>query len=389
MPPRRLVVRPDCRCRSPRLPLAALDARVRCAGPRARDGAVVARVLSPRRAAHRRAIERRRLRVAAARRAHRHLRPAPERIAEPAAGHRLGVERAQGRRIRRRAQRADDGAALGARPRAPRDARARPARDSRCSASAAASARRPAASKREVLVVDSFDALERRAREARGRIVVFDVPYTNYGETVRYRVAGASRAARAGAVAMLLRSVGPVGLRTPHTGALSYADGIERIPAAAIAAEDAAMLARMQSRGTRVRMRLIDGSGRSAAKRRRPTSIAELRGRELPGEIVVARRPSRLLGRRHRRERRWRGVPDCLGSAAADEAGGPAAAAHGAPGAVHERGERPARRHELSRAPSRRAAAARDDGRGRHGRVRAVHRRLQRIEPRARAHGVA
>ena len=50
------------------------------------------------------------------------------------------------------------------------------------------------------------------------------------------------------AIAMLLRSVGPIGLRTPHTGALAYMEGTPRIPAAAIAAEDAAMLARIMAR---------------------------------------------------------------------------------------------------------------------------------------------
>ena len=144
----------------------------------------------------------------------------------------------------------------------------------------------PAGIEAETLVVDSFDALERRAREARGRIVVFDVPYTSYGETVRYRMSGASRAARAGAVAMLLRSVGPVGLRTPHTGALTYAEGLPRIPAAAIAAEDASMLARMQARGARVRLRLMMAA---ADQGEAPSAnvVAELRGRELPNELVV------------------------------------------------------------------------------------------------------
>jgi carboxypeptidase Q len=138
----------------------------------------------------------------------------------------------------------------------------------------------------EVLVVDSFDALDRRAREAVGRIVVFDVPFTSYGETVRYRVTAASRAARVGAVAMLLRSVGPVGLRTPHTGALSYTEGVARIPAAAIAAEDAAMLSRLQARGRRVRMRLSLEATQEADA---PSAnvVAELRGRELPSELVV------------------------------------------------------------------------------------------------------
>jgi carboxypeptidase Q len=53
----------------------------------------------------------------------------------------------------------------------------------------------------EVLVVGSFDELAARASDARGKIVLFDVPFTSYGETVRYRTDGAVAAARAGAVA--------------------------------------------------------------------------------------------------------------------------------------------------------------------------------------------
>ena len=138
----------------------------------------------------------------------------------------------------------------------------------------------------EVVVVDGFDALERRAAEVPGRIVVLDVPYSSYGETVQYRIAGPMRAARAGAVALLLRSVGPIGLRTPHTGATSYADGVPPIPAAAISAEDAAMLSRLQRRGTPVRLRLTMGAQQLPDV---PSAnlVAEWRGREHPDEIVV------------------------------------------------------------------------------------------------------
>ena len=38
-----------------------------------------------------------------------------------------------------------------------------------------------------VLVVSSFAELSQRGEEARGKIVVYDVPFTSYGETVRYR----------------------------------------------------------------------------------------------------------------------------------------------------------------------------------------------------------
>ena len=82
----------------------------------------------------------------------------------------------------------------------------------------------------EVLVVSSFEELESRADEARGRIVLFDVPFTGYGPTVQYRSRGAVAAARAGAVASLIRSVGPESMQSPHTGGMGYDDSVEKIP---------------------------------------------------------------------------------------------------------------------------------------------------------------
>jgi carboxypeptidase Q len=138
----------------------------------------------------------------------------------------------------------------------------------------------------EALVVSDFDELDRRAAEAKGRIVVFNVPYNGYGQTVRYRSEGASRAARAGAVAMLLRSVGPIGLRTPHTGALQYAADTPKIPAAAVAVEDAQMLARMQARGQRLRLRLVM-EARMEPDVESANVVGEIAGRERPQEVVV------------------------------------------------------------------------------------------------------
>src|SRR6185437_7204321 len=109
----------------------------------------------------------------------------------------------------------------------------------------------------EVVAVHSFEELDANAPAVRGRIVLFNVPFTNYGETVRFRAAGPSRVGTLGGVAMLIRSVGPPGLRLPHTGSLSYADGQPQIPAAAVTTEDAARLQRMVDRGTPVRLRLM------------------------------------------------------------------------------------------------------------------------------------
>lgn len=138
----------------------------------------------------------------------------------------------------------------------------------------------------EVLVVGSFDELQARAGEARGRIVLFDVPFTSYGQTVQYRSRGAVEAARVGAVASLIRSVGPFGMQTPHTGGMRYEDGVPQIPAAALSMEDAMMLRRMAARGDRPRVRLRMGAHTLPDAPSRNV-IAELRGRERPDEVVV------------------------------------------------------------------------------------------------------
>ena len=69
--------------------------------------------------------------------------------------------------------------------------------------------------------------------------MLFNAPFKGYGQTVAYRTNGASQAAEHGALAVLVRSIGLDGLRTPHTGMLTYREGVPQIPAAAIPAEDA------------------------------------------------------------------------------------------------------------------------------------------------------
>lgn len=138
----------------------------------------------------------------------------------------------------------------------------------------------------EVLVVSSYDDLRARAADARGKIVLYNVPFTAYGQTVAYRSGGAVAAARAGAVASLVRSVGPFSMRTPHTGGMAYNDSVPKIPHAAITTEDADMIARMVGRGERVTIRLTM-SARTLPDAQSRNLIAELRGTTLPDEIVV------------------------------------------------------------------------------------------------------
>jgi carboxypeptidase Q len=87
-------------------------------------------------------------------------------------------------------------------------------------------------------------------------------------------------------VAMLIRAVGPDGLRTPHTGALQYATDAPRIPAAAITSEDADRIQRMADRGSRVVVHLtMDAHFEADAES--ANVVGEIRGREKPEEVVV------------------------------------------------------------------------------------------------------
>jgi carboxypeptidase Q len=144
----------------------------------------------------------------------------------------------------------------------------------------------PAGLEADVMVVTSMEQLEKRSGEAKGRIVLFDVPYTNYGETVAYRANGARIASQHGAVGMLIRSVGPIGLRTTHTGGMQYGEQAPKIPAAAISVEDAQRIHRIIDRGRKVRVRLkMEAHFESDIET--ANVIGEITGRERPEEIVL------------------------------------------------------------------------------------------------------
>jgi carboxypeptidase Q len=139
----------------------------------------------------------------------------------------------------------------------------------------------------EVAAVANFDELESLGRKGvEGKIVLYDEPFVTYGQTVAYRSQGASRAARLGAAAALVRSVTPRSLRDPHTGSLRYVDTDPKIPAAAVSVEDAIWIHHLIQSGQRVRIHLemeahFDPDASSA------DVMGEIAGRERPDEIVV------------------------------------------------------------------------------------------------------
>ena len=69
-----------------------------------------------------------------------------------------------------------------------------------------------------IMVVNSYEELERRAAEVKGKIVVLNFVFESYGKQVKFREYGASDAAKHGTVAALIRSVTPLSINSPHTG---------------------------------------------------------------------------------------------------------------------------------------------------------------------------
>lgn len=144
-----------------------------------------------------------------------------------------------------------------------------------------------------VLVVESFDDLQRHAAEAKGKIVLFDhpfptdvAPFPGYEQDVQYRGGAPSAAAKVGAVAALIRSIETFSIQSPHTGATRYDPAAPKIPAAALSIEDAQMLHRMQDRGDKVVVTLnMEAQTLPDAPSR--NVVAELTGSEHPDEVVV------------------------------------------------------------------------------------------------------
>jgi hypothetical protein len=145
----------------------------------------------------------------------------------------------------------------------------------------------------EVIEAASFEELETAGAEVQGKIVLYNRAIepgfgaeNGYGSAVKLRAVGASRAAKLGAVGMLLRSLGTADYRLAHTGSMRYEDGVDKIPAAAVAAEDAEMIHRLLATGQTVRVRLELGS-HTLPDVESANVIAELRGRERPDEVVL------------------------------------------------------------------------------------------------------
>ncbi|XP_053600338.1 carboxypeptidase Q-like [Plodia interpunctella] len=138
----------------------------------------------------------------------------------------------------------------------------------------------------DVIVIKSFQDLDQtQEAKIKGKIVLFDAHYVTYGKTVIYRTQGASRAAKKGAVASLVRSVTPFSIYSTHTGAQFYDDNVTKIPTAAITLEDADLMRRMQERGEKITVTLKMSSTFDMKKSR--NTIIDIKGKENPNKVVI------------------------------------------------------------------------------------------------------
>ena len=149
----------------------------------------------------------------------------------------------------------------------------------------------------EVITVRSFDELKSLPRDkVTGKIVLFNYPFDKqmaaegrggeaYGEAVVYRSNGPSAAARQGAVACLIRSVGGTDYRLPHTGQTDYAHDAPKIPAGAVTAEDADLIAYLVRQGP-VKMKLILTS-QQLPDVESYNVIGDIKGSQYPEQVII------------------------------------------------------------------------------------------------------
>lgn len=144
-----------------------------------------------------------------------------------------------------------------------------------------------------VLLVNSFDDLESKKELVKGKIVFYNYKFNPrfintfqaYGDAGQYRGAGPSRAAKYGAVAVIVRSLSESTDNNPHTGTTRYADSLPKIPAVAIGLKDADLLSDiLQKQSVNIILKtyghfLPDTIGHNV--------IGEITGTEFPEQIIT------------------------------------------------------------------------------------------------------
>ena len=148
--------------------------------------------------------------------------------------------------------------------------------------------------KAEVMMVNNFDELESRKDEVRGKIVFYNYKFKDtyintfhsYRDGVQYRGQGPSRAAKYGALAVIVRSMSHATDNSPHTGSTRYDTNYAKIPAVAIGLRDADRLSKLINEKKAIQLKMKTG-GHFLPDAMGNNIIGELRGSEYPDEIIT------------------------------------------------------------------------------------------------------
>jgi hypothetical protein len=146
----------------------------------------------------------------------------------------------------------------------------------------------------QVFMFDSLEALGKASSEQIAGNIVFlntrmqrDRAGRFYGKVVPNRVSGAVEAAKLGASAVIIRSVGTDNSRFAHTGVMRYSDDIEKIPAGAISNSDADTLEAMFENTNEAIMLDLNMQAKDAGWQTSYNVIGEFTGTEKPDELVL------------------------------------------------------------------------------------------------------
>ena len=146
----------------------------------------------------------------------------------------------------------------------------------------------------QVVEVRSFEELHTLGEKAKGRIVFLNRAmdpamidtFRSYGGAADQRVRGASEAAKFGAVGALVRSLTLLENDDPHTGLMTYEQGVPRIPAAAVSTRGANILSAALGMDPDLFVYLRT-SCRSLSPVTSYNVIGDITGRENPDEIIL------------------------------------------------------------------------------------------------------
>lgn len=146
-----------------------------------------------------------------------------------------------------------------------------------------------------MMVVNSFEELDARKDEAKGKIVFYNYKFNPrfietfnaYGDAVKYRGGqGTATAAKYGAVATIVRSMSHATDNNPHTGATRYDTAFKKNPAVAIGLQDADWLADAIQKNPNLKVQ-IKTNGHFLPDVQGHNIIGELKGSKYPNEYIV------------------------------------------------------------------------------------------------------